>query len=396
MNRIKLLPTVLVKLFFQFIYLFFCLFFKVNSKKITFASSRSNEINGNLEYIYKEFTNRNEYFLLEKSFFKIRNDFSGKIHYLLHTIKECYHIATSRYFIIDDYHYLVYLLKPRKQTEIVQLWHACGAFKKFGMSLVGKHNGPSKEYLKTVKIHSNYSKVYVSSSEVIPYYAEAFDMNESRIFPLGVPRTDFFFDNHRKEEVIEKLIQKIGLVKDKQIILYAPTFRGKSYQQNAFVSPINFKILKEQLKKDSIFLVHLHPYMSSAFQVEDDLKDFVYHIKDDFTIEELLLISHVLITDYSSIIFDYSLLNKPAAFYAHDLHEYMQERDFYYKYESLVPGPIFSHTESLAGWLNAGQFNDEKMVSFKNKFFDYTDGNTSKRIVSHLISSINDFQAKEI
>ncbi|MEQ2465174.1 MULTISPECIES: CDP-glycerol glycerophosphotransferase family protein [Bacillaceae] len=393
MNRIKLLPTVLVKIFFRFIYLFFCLFFKVNPKKITFASSRSNKISGNLEYIYTEFQNRDDNFVLVKSFFKIRNDFTGKIHYLFHSIKECYHIATSKYFIIDDYHYLVYLIKPRKDTEIVQLWHACGAFKKFGMSLIGKRNGPSKEYLKAVKIHSNYSKVYVSSSEVIPYYAEAFDMNESKIFPLGVPRTDFFFDNHRKEEVIEKLVQKIGLVTNKQIILYAPTFRGKSYQQNAFVSPINFKILKEQLKKDSIFLVHLHPYMSSSFHVEDDLKDFVYHIKQDFTIEELLLITNVLITDYSSIIFDYSLLNKPAAFYAHDLKEYMQDRDFYYEYESLVPGPIFSHTESLVEWLNDGQYNHEKMISFKQKFFDYTDGNTSKRIVSHLISSINDLSS---
>jgi CDP-ribitol ribitolphosphotransferase len=387
LNRIKLLPTVLVKIFFQLVYSFFCLFLKVNSKKITFASSRSNEINGNLKYIYTEFKTRDDNFLLVKSFLKLENNYIDKIHYLFHTIKECYHIATSRYFIIDDYHYLIYLIKPRKDTEIVQLWHACGAFKKFGMSLVGKPNGPSKDYIKTVKVHSNYSRVYVSSTEVIPYYAEAFDMDESKIFPLGVPRTDYFFENHRKEEVIEKLAKKIGPLQDKQIILYAPTFRGKSYQQDTFVSPINFKILKEQLKKDSLFLVHLHPYMSSAFHVDDDLKDFVIHIKHDFTIEELLLIANVLITDYSSIIFDYSLLNKPAAFYAHDLKEYMRDRDFYYEYESLVPGPIFSRTEKLVEWLNDRQFKLEKMDSFKNKFFDYTDGNTSKRIVSHLLSS---------
>lgn len=390
LKSIKLLPTVLAKIGFQFVYLLFCFFFKVNPKKITFASSRSNELNGNLEYIYSEFKSRDNNLILVKSFFKIKNDFTGKIHYLFHMIKECYHIATSRYFIIDDYHYLIYLIKPRKKTEIIQLWHACGAFKKFGMSIVGKPNGPSREYIKTVKIHSNYSRLYVSSSEVIPYYAEAFDMEESKIFPLGVPRTDYFFENHQKEKVIEKLLQKIGSFQDKQIILYAPTFRGKSYQQDVFVSPINFNLLKEQLKKESIILIHLHPYMSSAFHLEDDLKDFVYHIKHDFTIEELLLITDVLITDYSSIIFDYSLLNKPAAFYAHDLDEYMQERDFYYEYESLVPGPIFSHTEKLVDWLNNGQFNQEKMDLFKNKFFDYTDGNTSSRIVSHLLSSLND------
>jgi CDP-glycerol glycerophosphotransferase (TagB/SpsB family) len=393
LNKLKLLPTVLVKNFFQFIYLFFCLFYKVNPKKITFASSRSNEISGNLEYIYIEFQNRDDNFELVKSFFKIKNDFTGKIHYFFHTIKESYHIATSRYFIIDDYHYLVYLIKPRKDTEIIQLWHACGAFKKFGMSLIGNRNGPSEDYIKTVKIHSNYSRVYVSSSEVIPYYAEAFDMSKSRIFPLGVPRTDYFFENHRKEEVLKKLVNRIGPIQNKQIILYAPTFRGKSYRQDDFITPINFNILKEQLNKDSIFLVHLHPYMSSTFDIEDNLKDFVFHIKNDFTIEELLLISNVLITDYSSIIFDYSLLNKPAAFFAHDLKEYMQERDFYFEYESLVPGPIFSNTEKLIEWLNDGQFNQEIMNSFKNKFFDYTDGNTSKRIASHLISSINDLSS---
>lgn len=384
-----MLPTVLTKVMIKIAYFFFSIIFKVNSKKITFASTRSNEINGNLKYIYQEIENRNTDYKLVKSFFKINNSLLGKLRYFFHIIRECYHLATSKYFIIDDYHYLVYLIKPRKNTEIIQLWHACGAFKKFGMSLVGKRYGPSKDYIKTIKIHSNYSRVYVSSSEVIPYYSEAFNMSETRVFPLGVPRTDYFFEKNRKEEVLNKFISKFGPIANKQLILYAPTFRGKSYQQGQFVSPINFRLLKNQLEKDSVVLVHLHPYMSSSFQVDEDLHDFVVHIADGFTIEELLLITNVLITDYSSIIFDYSLLNKPAAFFAHDLEEYMLERDFYYDYDSLVPGPIFQTTESLVNWLNVGTFDDKKMTAFKNRFFDYSDGQASKRIVSHLLSPLN-------
>jgi len=367
-------------------YAIFCLFFKIDEQKVTFASSRSQKMDGNLYYIWKEFKKREPEYQYIESFYKIDSSIKGKFAYFFHILKDSYHLATSKYFIIDDYHFSVYVIHPRKGTEIIQLWHACGAFKKFGMSTLGKPFAPSKEYLKTVKIHSNYSKVYVSSSEVIPFYAEAFDMNKENIYPLGVPRTDYFFESANRELLLKKLIDIFPAAANKRLILYAPTFRGKSHQQDGFISPIDFKLLKSSLAEDSIFLVHLHPYMSSAFSVDEDASDFVIHITDEFNIQEMLVLSDILITDYSSIIFDYSLLNKPAAFFADDLAEYIAERDFYYDYEEFVPGPIFTNSAELSKWLESADYDLAEITAFQKRFFDYTDGKASERIVSHLLN----------
>src|SRR5699024_2225448 len=101
-------------------------------------------------------------------------------------------ISNARYLIIDDYYLPVYLIKPTKRLKIIQLWHAAGAFKKFGYSTMNSKFGPSSSYLNIIPIHSNYSHVYVSSTHVIPYYAEAFNMSTDRIYSLGTPRIDLF------------------------------------------------------------------------------------------------------------------------------------------------------------------------------------------------------------
>lgn len=386
MKAIKLLPTLFSKYIIKMAYSIFCLFFKVDEKKVTFASSRSKKMDGNLYYVWKEFNKREPDYQYIESFYKIDNSIKGKFAYFFHILKDSYHLATSKYFIIDDYHFSVYVIHPRQGTEIIQLWHACGAFKKFGMSTLGKSFAPSQEYLQIVKIHSNYSRVYVSSSEVTPFYAEAFDMNAENIYPLGVPRTDYFFESTNKEILLKKLTDLFPAAANKRLILYAPTFRGKSHQQDGFISPIDFKLLKDSLAKDTVFLVHLHPYMSSSFQIDEAAADFVIHITEEFNIQEMLILADVLITDYSSIIFDYSLLNKPAAFFAHDLAEYVEERDFYYDYEKFVPGPIFTNTEELSRWLELADYNLAEITAFQKRFFEYTDGKASERIVSHLLN----------
>ena len=224
-------------------------------------------------------------------------------------------MATSRYFIIDDYYFPVYVIKPRKDVEIIQLWHSAGALKKFGLSTEGKPFGPSKDYLKHVNIHGNYTKAYVSSTEVIPFFAEAFNMPEKHIYPLGVPRTDYFFE----DEIIKKLrfdfYAAYPELVDKKILLYAPTFRGKSHYQDAFELPFDVEYMADQLAEDYALIIHLHPYMRANCLGAWHSDNFVYHIQDTFVIQELLAITDILITDYSTVFFDYSLLRRPMIFY---------------------------------------------------------------------------------
>ena len=194
----------------------------------------------------------------------------------------------------------------------------------------------------------------MSSSEVIPFYAEAFNMPEEKIYPLGIPRNDYFFLNDHVQSMEKNFYELYPELIAKKILLYAPTYRGKSHYQQAFRCPLDFKILKQHLTEEYALLIHLHPYMSKELEVNEEDKDFVYHIKDEFSIQELLLLADVLITDYSTVFFDYSLLSRPIVFFADDLDEYEGERDFYYRYESLIPGPFFNETEPLANWIKEG------------------------------------------
>ncbi|MDN4526087.1 CDP-glycerol glycerophosphotransferase family protein [Fictibacillus fluitans] len=386
MSFLKLLPTIAVKQFIRVIFFLCSILFPLKMNKVTFASYRADKLTGNLAYVYKEIkrTRKQQYdtfFLLKK----FDSSFAGKLDYVLHMIKASYHLATSKYFFIDDYYFPVYCIKPRKGSEIIQLWHAAGAFKKFGYSTIDNSFGPSRNYLEHVKIHSNYTKVAVSSSEVIPFYAEAFDMEEEKIKPWGIPRTDYFFMKDKHAKVLGLFYQKYPQLKNKKLLLYAPTFRGKSHYQDQFECPIQFEALQKMLGDEYALLVHLHPYIKTPVTIEPSVDQFVFEIKQDFTINELMIISDLLITDYSSVIFEYSLLGRPIAFFATDLEEYKSERNFYYDYQSFIPGPFFNDTMRLGKWIKQGEYDYEKVKAFKDRFFDYADGNAAERLVNAIL-----------
>lgn len=378
MKSVKLIPTILVKCILRIFYGLFCMLFKVDRQKVTFASYRSDTVKDNLAYVNKELARKYPAIKRHFLFKRFNSSSGGKLTYILHMIKACFHLATSRYFIIDDYYLPVYMIKLRKDVDVIQLWHSAGALKKFGLSTLDKPFGPSEAYLKHVSIHGNYTKAYVSSSEVVPFFAEAFGMPKEQILPLGVARTDYFY----QEETIEKLrsdsYRDYPDLVGKKLLLYAPTFRGRSHYQDAFELPFDVHYMRERLQDEYVLMIHLHPYMQAGLLLED--QSFAKLIDHTYTIQELLALTDILITDYSTVFFDYSLLDRPMVFYPYDLEEYKQERDFYYPYEGLVPGPIVRDTESLVGAIKAAVFN-KGPKQFKDRFFDYQDGRAAERIV---------------
>ncbi len=382
---VKIIPTLIVKIIIRAVYSICVVIFPINENKVTFASYRSAKLEGNLFYIHKELINRDYDYQYVFIFKKYHNSLAGKLDYLFHMMKASYHLATSKYFFVDDFYFPIYVITPREGTRIIQLWHAVGAFKKFGYSTIGKSFGPSLNYLKYVRIHSNYTDVFVSSKEVIPFYAEAFHMEEQNIYPLGVPRTDYFFNENEMKIVEKKFYTDFPETRNKKIILYAPTYRGKSHEQNSIINYLDIPVLKDMVSSEYKLFIHLHPYMRENLVIDVKDKDFAIHIIDEYSVEELLTITDVLITDYSSIVFDFCLLNRPIAFLAPDLEEYRNERDFYFNYESFLPGPLFEDTKVLAAWLKEGKFNLNKITRFRNRFFDHLDGHSSRRIINHLI-----------
>ncbi|NTW71643.1 MAG: CDP-glycerol--glycerophosphate glycerophosphotransferase, partial [Eubacteriaceae bacterium] len=339
--------------------------------KIVLANISTGKLEGNLRFIYDEIKKSRRNYKTVLLLHKSQNDFKGKLLYLLAMIKGIYHLATCRYFIIDDYYYPVYAVKPKKETRIYQVWHACGAFKKFGYSTVEKTFGADKKFLSKIRIHSNYDKVLVSSNEVKKYYAEGFGISEESIISIGIPRTDLFFDTEKIEKIKTDLYNRYPEIRGKKVILYAPTFRGDSRFDARNEAKLDFNLMKESLGKEYILVLKLHPFVSKGFEVSEELKGFVLDLSEREDINELMLLSDLMITDYSSVVFEYSLLEKPMLFFAYDLEKYKIERDFYYDYNEFIPGPLVKDTREIIDAIHKNQFDLNKIRDFKNKFFDY-------------------------
>lgn len=350
--------------------------------KITFATFRTTNLSGNFKFIHDEINRRDLDFKFNFMFKKFKPTLLGKADYLLHMISAGYHMATSKFFIIDDYYFPVYVIKPRKNTKIIQVWHACGAFKKFGYDVLGKGYGASESYISDINIHSNYDVVTVSSKNIAKHYATAFNMSEDKIYGTGIPRTDIFFSKESIEEAKKRVYDKYPKLKHKKVVLYAPTFRGKGQTDVGFDMTVDLDKINISLDKDTVFALKMHPFVKTRL---DNQMENVMDLSDYEDINDLLMIADMLITDYSSVVFEFSLMEKPIVMYAPDMEDYIEERDFYYEYTSFVPGPIVTTTKEIIDYINTDDFDLDKVKRFKSEFFDYFDGKSTERFVTKFI-----------
>lgn len=349
----------------------------LSKNKIVFATNKSDKLEGNLKRIY-------DYIFYNENKWKIKVILKKK-RTLLEKCRQYYHLGNSKFILLDDYYNQLYHLKIRKNSEVIQTWHACGAFKKFGFSAQGYRDANSLYFEQGA--HSIYTKVITSSSSIIPHYAEAFNKEKNQILPLGVPRTDMFFDKDLIEYTKRQYLCNYPQLQNKKIILYAPTFRGKPNERVKFDLNIDLEKMKKSLSDDYIIILKLHPSVKEGVEIPNYLSSFVLDLSSVRDINELLLITDLLITDYSSVIFEYSLLKRPIIFFAYDLEYYLSERGFYFEYKDLVPGPIATTTGEIIDHIKNNNFSLNKLNSFVNYFFDNIDGLSTKRFVNNLLKS---------
>lgn len=291
-------------------------------------------------------------------------------------------------FVTDNFDPL-YAHKPNKGTKVIQLWHACGAFKKWGYSTLDLAWGGSREDMLRFPMHNTYTDVFVSAEEVIPCYAEAFGCDENIIKAFGTPRTDVFFDKAFVNGCRDEVMKKFPAIGNRKIILYAPTFRGNSPEESYNDQPLDFSLLKSTLGKDYALVLKLHPFTAKKYkltqQQKDEFGDFVFDGSDCLSIETALCAADFLVADYSSLIFEYALLDKPMIFYAYDLEKYKRDRSFYFEYESFVPGRIVTTNEEIVASILSGSCQQEKIAGFKEKYMSACDGKCIERIAGYAV-----------
>ncbi|MDK2809149.1 MAG: CDP-ribitol ribitolphosphotransferase / teichoic acid ribitol-phosphate polymerase, partial [Clostridiales bacterium] len=307
---------------------------EVKRNRIVFISNRRNDMSGNFEFVYdilKKDKSLDMRFVLDDRGIK-QMSYANAFRY-------GYYCATSKVILVDDYAGLLYKIPRRPGTTMMQLWHACGAFKTFGYSRLGKPGGQKQ----TSPAHRNYDYCIVSSKEIAKYYAEGFGISLEKPIATGIPRTDIFFDEAYKKQATESFYQMYPKLKNKKILLFAPTFRGNG-KMSGFYPVEKFDVAKlyEELGGEYAIIIKHHPFVQDRNEIPEKYEDFILDMSENSELNDLLFVTDVLVSDYSSVIFEAALLDIPMLFYAYDLQRYISSRGFYYEYEDFVPGKIVS------------------------------------------------------
>jgi CDP-ribitol ribitolphosphotransferase len=280
----------------------------------------------------------------------------------------------------------MYVIRPRPGSTFVQVWHACGAFKKFGYSVLDKTFGADEAYVRSVAIHSNYDLCLVSAQRFAPAYAEAFGQPvELFSAQFGIPRTDLFFDDERIARTAAAVRRRYAIPPDRRVVLYAPTFRGESVSRARAPTDLDLGALQRVIGEDHVVLLRSHPFVRERLAMSSDLAGFVVDASDHPDMNELMLVSDVLVTDYSSAIYEFALLGRPMAFFAPDHDAYERERGFYFDFRTGLPGPIFTDSQALAEHLRAAEFEPERVRRFAAESFDVADGRATERFVDQVV-----------
>lgn len=354
-------------------------FFK--QEYILFVSSRREDLTGNIAYVNEILQEKNAKVL----FWLV----PGKRKYMTHRNywKLAYQIARSKVVVVDDFTPILNEVWAMDHRILIQLWHACGAFKTFGFTRVGKDGGPNQ----TSTNHRYYNYAIVSSDEIRRFYAEGFGIDVKNVKALGVPRTDDFFKESYKSEIRAKLYEQYPQLKDKKVILFAPTFRGNGAGTAHFpFDKFNVKDVLSKLGEEYMIIIKHHPFVEMKHPLDASVKDRVLDLSTESEINDLLFITDLLITDYSSVIFEASLLNIPMLFYAFDLEDYVVNRDFYYPFKNFVPGKIVRNVDQIVESIGQEDYEQEKVETFKHRFFDQLDGKSSERVADFIMNLLEE------
>lgn len=364
-----------------FFYSLYALFFNIsvrlfplNEKQVCFLSMHNEGFCDSLGSVCEKLKEKRSEM---KSFFITREDLSVKnpLKLLSFFLVKSRLLATSKYVFLNDNFMPMGKLNFKEDAVITQLWHAEGAFKKFGFDI--SQPGAVRKAEKAGNEKLTY--VVCSGEGVRDIYARAFGVKKEQVLPLGAPRCDYLLKTENAQKARAELEKLYPESKGKKVVLYAPTFRDTKEGNMGILRRLDAKKFAEELGGEYVLFVKLHPQVheKKAITGAVDVTDY-----DD--VRKLALFCDVLITDYSSICMDFAFLDKKTVFFAYDLEEYKSKRDFYFDYEAYVPGRVaFTFDECIEAIKS--EADSDKNESFKRMNFSFFDDKSAERVVDTVI-----------
>ena len=357
----------------------------VDEKKAVFLQPRR-KMNQAFSYIYNYLPQRGYSVRL----FELGLDSVPKSLYYWNAVNFARQAASAKVIFFHESNELLGHTQIRPETKVVQLWHGCGVFKKIGLDTAGLPGLKSRKGYKDYPEYNYYSCVTIASPDQ-SWVFERFmgiDKDSGIIKPLGVSRTDCFFNPDYVNQCYEKLYDRIPEAKTKKVILYAPTYRGVG--KNRFAPDVlNIEEMAKRLSEDYILIIKHHQTIKDLPPIPDSVnRSFAFDMTrgSGMDISELMTVSDICVSDYSSLVCEFSLFERPIAFFVYDLDEYDQNRGLYYDFDEITPGPLCRTTDDLVTFIdNIDElFDKQKVIDFKNRFMSSCDGHATERIVDYI------------
>lgn len=368
---------------------------------VLFESSNGRNYTGNPRYIYEEILNQGleeelkcvwvfmkpEEVKIPGNAIKVKRSFFRFLYYAI----------VSGAWIFDSRH--LYYLKKNEKTKYIQTWHGT-PLKKLGLDMdyidMSGNQDIKKYHDEFTKNSRDWQYLISQNSYSSEIFRRAFAFN-GEMLEIGYPRNDILFSKNNKKD-ISYIKDKFNIPNDKKAILYAPTWRDNQYYKKGeykFATEMDFDAMKEDLSDDYVLIVKYH------YLVKEDIDwkkydDFVIECNENWDIQELYLASDILITDYSSVMFDYAILRRPMLFFTYDLKFYKDNlRDFYFDMLEEVPGPLVENTNALIDEIKKLNIEDyeakygKKYDDFQNKYNEFDKGTASRTIIDIIIDDNN-------
>lgn len=304
--------------------------------------------------------------------------------------KEYYkYMSISKYWIVNSI--IEEGITKKKNQVYVQCWHGTPLKRlRYDIVVNGASLNSVEEIRKRNDIDAKKFDYFISPSKYCTEkFTSAFNLKalgkENIIIEEGYPRNDFLFNKTKKD--IDAIKKKLGLPLDKKVIFYLPTFRDNQHTSGVgytYKLGIDFDSLKKKFSKEYVILFSPHYFIENSIDLTK-YKGFIFNVARYDEINELYLVSDIIMTDYSSVFFDYANLKRPMLFYMYDIDDYKGNlRDFYISLDEL-PGPIAKTQDELENNLKnidkEFKKNKEKYEKFNEKYNYLDDGNASERVI---------------
>lgn len=363
----------------------------IKEKAIVFESFLGKNYSDSPKYIYEEMDKNHKDFKFIWIFNEKREIPGNAKQVKRFSLAYYYYLATSKFWVSNSR--LPMHLDKRKENVYLQTWHGTPLKRLvFDMNDVYSANPNYKKHF--YKQSRRWDYLIAANQYSSEIFRSAFKF-EKEMLEYGYPRNDILAAPDREEKALQ-LKMKLGLPLNKKVILYAPTWRDDDFYEPGkykFQLRLNLQRMKEQLGEEYIILLRMHYFIADHVDTEG-AEGFAYNYSKYNDIADLFLVSDVLITDYSSVFFDYANLKRPILFYTYDLEKYRDTlRGFYINMETEVPGPLLRDSDEVISTLQNLDQVEKQFKGNYDRFYDkycgWEKGTATKKVVERVFLNTN-------